>query len=148
MFVYGTLGTRRGLAHLALLGMAGLLLAACFSRTPSPAAESTATAPEIQVTLLPADQQEGGSLALRLTDVTGTPITDATVRLEGDMNHAGMIPVISDPAEHTGDGIYRTPFEFTMLGEWIISVFITLADGTEHLERIDMSVNSEGLDIP
>jgi hypothetical protein len=106
------------------------------------------TTQTIQIELLPPDQQEGGSLAVRVQDAAGEPIMDASVRLEGDMNHAGMIPVISEPVEHASEGIYRVPFEFTMLGDWIITAYVTTADGREHTEVIEIGVRRDGLVMP
>ncbi|MEX1019240.1 MAG: FixH family protein [Litorilinea sp.] len=140
-----------GLLLLGLLGACGDDTASAptdTSTAPPAGADAPASEATLQVSLLPPDQQEGGTLAVRVQRGDGTPITDASVRLEGDMNHAGMIPVISAPTSHTVDGIYRVPFEFSMLGDWIISVFVTTADGHEYQEQIEIGVRQEGLDIP
>lgn len=66
---------------------------------------------------------------ITLTDETGAPVSGASVRLEGTMTHAGMVPVFSD-VESVGTGQYRAPaFSFTMGGDWVIFVHVTLADG-------------------
>jgi copper(I)-binding protein len=90
------------------------------------------------------------TLVVILTGVDGSPITDATVALEGNMNHAGMIPVLADPiadaADGTADGRYHLPFTFTMLGDWIITVTVTQADGTTFSRNLDVRAGSEGIE--
>lgn len=68
------------------------------------------------------------TLLVTVTDEDGTPINDATVSVRGDMTHAGMVPVIPDPVTTAEDGVYSIPFEFTMGGDWIITVDVTLAN--------------------
>ncbi len=62
-----------------------------------------------------------------LHDADGRPIDDAVVTLRGDMNHAGMVPVEAT-AEPQGDGAYLADFEWTMAGEWFVTVDATLSD--------------------
>ncbi len=76
----------------------------------------------VQIALQPMPLEE--TLVVLLTDADGAPMTDATVAVEGNMNHAGMIPVLADPvaddADGDADGHYHLPFTFTMLGDRII----------------------------
>jgi hypothetical protein len=62
-----------------------------------------------------------------------------------------VVPVFSGPvrddADGTADGVYRLPFEFTMLGDWIIGVTITQADGTDAKTHIDVNVAESGVTI-
>ena len=107
------------------------LLTACSIATPVAAP----AAPDLNIAILnPSTGQDTTYLVVELTGTDGAPITDATVALEGDMNHAGMVPVISDPvqddADGSADGRYHVPFSFSMLGDWILTVNVTLADGT------------------
>ncbi|MCE7980397.1 MAG: copper chaperone PCu(A)C [Caldilinea sp. CFX5] len=119
------------------------LLVACSSgeETPSSAA--------VQITLLPG--QSANELQVQLRDPTQAPITDATVALEGNMNHAGMVPVLADPvrddADGATDGVYRLPFQFSMLGDWIVTVTATLADGTEATKDVEVIVTDGGVQI-
>jgi len=77
----------------------------------------------IQVMLEPSGYP-GESLSVMLKDTDGNMITDAKVAVEGNMNHAGMVPVIADPVEDgadgSEDGVYQVPFAFTM-GGWAAS---------------------------
>ena len=68
---------------------------------------------------------EGSSL----WDADGQPIDGAgPVTLRGDMNHAGMKPVLAD-ATGTGGGQYTADFEWTMAGDWTVAIEATLPDG-------------------
>ena len=91
--------------------------------------------------MLPDPPVVGGSeLAITLTDENDMPITDATLEIVGDMNHAGMIPVVRDIETAGEDGIYRIPFEWSMGGDWFVTVFAILKDGTEVEQIFDMTV--------
>lgn len=72
------------------------------------------------------------TVALRGAD--GAPVTGASLQVEGNMNHAGMVPVFVDLTA-AGDGIYAGPFEFTMGGDWFVVIRGELADGRA-LERV------------
>lgn len=74
-------------------------------------------------------------------ELTGPGTAGAEVELTGDMTHAGMVPVISR-MEETGSGVYRSvDFRFTMGGDWMLLLDVTLADGTrfEVLEPVSVS---------
>jgi hypothetical protein len=68
------------------------------------------------------------TITLRLFGADGAPYKDAEIRLEGNMSHAGMRPIFSE-ARRAGPGRYEAPVEFTMAGDWIILVHITLPQG-------------------
>lgn len=64
-----------------------------------------------------------------ITDSAGIPVKGAKVEIEGNMSHAGMVPVIVQ-AEEVRDGVYEgRDFRFTMPGDWLITVRATAADG-------------------
>jgi hypothetical protein len=100
-------------------------------------------APDIRLMLSPAADTTPvmGSQAwtITLTDVDGAPVEDAIVSVRGDMNHAGMVPVES-AATHDGQGIYSADFEWTMAGDWIVTVTATLADGRVKSATFDYTV--------
>jgi hypothetical protein len=93
----------------------------------------------------------GEMMRVQIADETGAPVTDVTVSLEGNMNHAGMVPVLTesvlDEADGTADGIYAIPFSFTMLGDWIISVKVTPQDGETVTRNIDLRATENGVTI-
>jgi hypothetical protein len=72
-----------------------------------------------------------------LADKDGQPIRGAKVKLEGDMNHAGMTPVFAD-AKEVEPGKYEAALEFTMGGDWFVLVNATLADGRKLTRKVDV----------
>ncbi|MBZ0283824.1 MAG: FixH family protein [Anaerolineae bacterium] len=79
------------------------------------------------------------TIIVTLTDTDGLPITDATVYVVGDMTHAGMMP-ISGKGTHSENGQYIVPLEWTMAGDWIVTVTVTLSDGSQHEQQFDQVV--------
>lgn len=78
-------------------------------------------------------------IIITLLDDDGTPIEDAAVSIRADMNHAGMLPVEAE-ADHQGDGVYSAAFDWTMAGDWIITVTARLADGRVKTTTKEISV--------
>jgi hypothetical protein len=73
-----------------------------------------------------------------LLDEEGEPINDADLEIEGNMSHAGMEPVIVNIVG-SQEGRYTTrDFEFTMGGDWIITVSGVLPDGREIEREFDL----------
>jgi hypothetical protein len=106
-----------------------------------------AAAAGLHVTLLPvADGIQGDHLIVEIVDDDGLPVTGVTVSLEGNMTHAGMVPILTesvwDGADGDEDGIYRVPFRFTMLGDWIISTKIENRDGEYFTQDIDVTATN------
>ncbi len=116
---------KRSLLFLMVLLLLPLLLSC---RQPAAADE----APDTQIVLAPGpDSLVVGRITFDLTlwDAEGQPIDGADpVTLRGDMNHAGMRPVLAR-ATGMGDGQYTTDFEWTMAGDWTVTVEATLPDG-------------------
>jgi len=68
-------------------------------------------------------------LIITLSDSTGAPVDGAEILVEGNMSHAGMVPVLGT-AEAEGNGRYSVPeFRFSMAGDWILTTRATLPDG-------------------
>jgi hypothetical protein len=129
-----------------------LLLLALFSLTACGGQAEAGNASDVQVTLIPASEAVNGqTLTVQLAGADGKPITDATVSLEGNMSHAGMVPVITegvkDDADGAADGRYQVPFAFTMLGDWIITVSIQQADGSTTQQDIDVTVGEQEITV-
>jgi hypothetical protein len=79
-------------------------------------------------------------IVLRITDLDGAPIEDASVRVEGTMTHAGMVPVQATAEPH-GEGWWVVPeFEFTMGGDWILMTRVELPDGREAMREREVHV--------
>lgn len=134
---------------IALL-VGALLVTACGARNNTQHAQPATD--DLIVTLIPAPQgYTGDYLTVALTDPDGAPITDVSVSVEGNMNHAGMAPVLTesvlDEADGTVDGRYQVPFTFTMLGDWIVTVSVNQADGTRSQHDVDLTVTEEAVTI-
>ncbi|NDJ59868.1 MAG: FixH family protein [Chloroflexi bacterium] len=82
-------------------------------------------------------------LLVRLADAEDKPITDAVVAVRGDMNHAGMVPVDGAGEPTDVEGEYTVPFQWTMGGDWIVTVTATLADGTIVEQQFPFSVTAQ-----
>lgn len=120
------LGLAARLLLVAVLGLS-LLLSGC-----QRASQQADQAPEVQVTLAvqPDPPQTGPArLVITLADAAGRPIEDATLRIKGDMSHAGMMPVRAEVNDGGPGGVYEADFEWTMGGDWIVTVTVMLADG-------------------
>lgn len=93
----------------------------------------------------------GAYLTVAVADAAGEPVTDATVSLEGNMNHAGMVPVLTeavlDEADGAMDGRYQVPFAFTMMGDWIVTIKVERPDGTTATQNIDVTANEAAVTI-
>jgi hypothetical protein len=81
-------------------------------------------------------------VVVTLSDSEGQPIRGAEMSLEGNMNHAGMVPVLVEASE-VAPGRYEAALEFTMGGDWFILVQAGLPDGRS-LER---QVDVPGVDV-
>jgi hypothetical protein len=120
-----------------LLAACSLLLAAC--------SRGGVDLPDIGVELEiePQPVRVGMATAtVTLTDAAGQTIQAADVELEGNMSHAGMVPVFAS-AEEVAPGKYQAQLEFTMGGDWFIVVRAALPDGRS-LER---TFNVPGVDV-
>lgn len=73
------------------------------------------------------------TFTLRLSDPSGAPIPRAHISLEADMTHPGMRPEFGETREISA-GRYQGRLNFTMPGDWIVILHITLPGGHQ-LER-------------
>lgn len=78
------------------------------------------------------------TVTLRLSDAAGQPVRQARIALEADMAHPGMRPEFGD-AREAGAGRYQGQLAFTMAGDWVVVIHVTLPGG-QKLER-QMEVN-------
>jgi len=77
------------------------------------------------------------TIELKLTDAAGTPVTGALLKLEGNMSHAGMVPVFGE-AKETEPGRYRSSLVLSMAGDWHVLVTVTLADGRKFERQFEI----------
>lgn len=102
-----------------------LLLPACSRR------EATDQAPELilEMEVIPSPPTVGASLLMiTIKNPDGEPIKGFKLDARGDMSHAGMTPVIVQQVAGEA-GIFTVPFEWTMAGDWIVTLSATLPDG-------------------
>jgi len=59
----------------------------------------------------------------------GQLVSGAALEIEGNMTHAGMEPVFATATE-VAPGDYRALLEWTMGGDWLLTIRGTLPDGT------------------
>jgi hypothetical protein len=97
-------------------------------------------APDVKVELAfqPSPPKVGAAEAtVTLADAAGQPLRGAAVKLEGNMNHAGMAPSFAD-AKEAEPGRYKGELTFTMGGDWFVLVNATLADGRKITRKVDV----------
>jgi hypothetical protein len=70
---------------------------------------------------------------------TGLPLEDATISLYATMPEHDMLPVTAE-AESSSNGRYLIPLRWTMAGEWIVEVTVTLDDGTIVSQTFEQAV--------
>jgi hypothetical protein len=89
----------------------------------------------VELTVLPDPPYVGpATVVVLLTDDQGAPIEGATLSLEGNMTHAGMVPSLAEASE-VSPGRYEAVLDLTMGGDWYILVQGKLPDGRtlEHI---------------
>src|SRR5215213_3946983 len=79
------------------------------------------------------------TITLQVTDTSGKTVSGARIKLEGNMSHAGMVPVFADAAE-VEPNRYRANMELTMAGDWVIVVHLTLPDGAKVERQFGITV--------
>jgi hypothetical protein len=124
---------RRCFTAFGVLGLcAGLFLAGCQRRPESQDGVS------VEHEVSPRPPRVGPArIALRVSDAAGRPLSGARISLEGNMSHAGMRPVFGE-ARESEPGRYQSDLEFTMGGDWVILVRLTLPDGRKIERQFDV----------
>lgn len=93
---------------------------------------------QVSLTLDPSPPVVGEArVVAAFADAQGHPLEVRDVKLEGNMNHAGMQPTFASlkaagPSKHEGT------LQFTMGGDWFILVTAHLPDGRAFERRIDV----------
>ena len=114
-----------------------VLLAACGS-TPAPAATASRQV-NIKMETDPNPAVMGDmELVLNITDANGNPIEGATVDVSAD--HTDMSGMnMSGLATDQGGGRYSIKANFSMSGNWKVTVYIR-KDGLDYKEDIDFKI--------
>jgi hypothetical protein len=124
------------LALLAAVGLA-LMLGACQrrSRSADPLADV-----ELTFAVEPSPAAVGPArLTFTLTDASGAPVPAESFGLRSDMTHAGMAPILAAGTE-VAPGEYRVELEWSMAGDWVLTVEALLADGRSLTRAIPLTV--------
>ncbi len=130
----------RKLMLLLVLILAASCFAGCQTATPTPDA-STQTA-SITVATTPDPPMMGDSTMTITVTQAGAPLANAPVSVRGDINHAGMKPVLADGTTNA-DGALDVPFAWSMGGDWIVTVTVTLPDGSEVSQDFDYTISTD-----
>lgn len=132
--MHGAWSNRRLPRVLAVAGTVVLLVAAC-QRQSGPSAPIVTIEHEVS----PQPARVGrATISLRLTDASRKAVTGAHITLEGNMSHAGMAPVFATATE-SEPGRYQAPLEFSMAGDWVILVHLTLSDGQKLEQQFEIT---------
>ena len=108
-------------------------------------AQQNEKAPDVNMALTVQPQAPSvgpATLVITLATTGGDPINGALLEIRGDMSHAGMEPVIANSTSSQA-GVYEAPFEWTMAGDWFVTVKATLPDGRVVTREFDLTVSSE-----
>jgi len=69
-----------------------------------------------------------------MSDRAGRPV-EAPLNIEANMSHAGMVPVFTT-ARREQPGRYSARFDFTMAGDWFVTLRSRLPNGAEFTRDI------------
>lgn len=131
--------------NLKRVGLLLVILVICVGCRQSAQPTPTPGADAIQIDLEYETPVVGDAvLIVTLKNPDGTPYTEAQkVEVRGDMTHAGMVPEFgTGESAPDAEGRYLVPFKWSMAGDWIVTVTVTLADGGTMSKDFEMSVES------
>ena len=117
----------RAVARFAILLLLFATFAAC--RPPEEATGGQATTASGRSVVLELDGEPRVGMVPVRVSIDGEGVSGAHVHIHGDMNHAGMVPVLRDAVEQAPGVYVAEDFELTMGGDWIIMAQVELADG-------------------
>jgi hypothetical protein len=128
------------LIFISLVLVLPLLLAACGSAA-TPAVENSAEAVNMKLESKPSPVAVGDAeLIVTITDATGNPIEGATVDVSADhtdMSGMGMNGAATDQ----GFGKYSINANFSMSGNWKLTVYVRNGQGLDYKEDIELKVH-------
>jgi hypothetical protein len=129
----------RKVIFISLVLVLPLLLAACGSAA-TPAVENSAKPVNIELESKPSPVAVGDAeLIFTITDATGDPIEGATVDVSADhtdMSGMGMNGAATDQ----GFGKYSINANFSMSGNWKLTVYVRNGQGLDYKEDLELKV--------
>ena len=128
----------RRLIFISVFVLLSVLLAAC-GGAATPADTALAKPVNIAVSTNPNPAMTGDiELVFTITDADGNPIEGATVDVSAD--HTDMTGMgMSGPATEQGGGKYAINANFSMSGNWKLTVYVR-KDGLDYKEDVDFKV--------
>lgn len=129
---------RKGI-FISLVLVLSILLAACGSAA-TPAAESSARPVNIKVESRPSPAAVGDAeLIFTITDGSGNPIEGASVDVSAD--HTDMTGMtMGGAASDQGFGRYSINANFSMSGNWKLTVYVRNDQGLDYKEDLEFKV--------
>jgi hypothetical protein len=128
----------RSLFSARTLAPALLLLAAGLIGCQRDKVPSSLEGVNVDVQFAPQPPKVGpAKVTIKLAGPGSKPLEGAAIKLEGNMNHAGMKPVFADATE-IKPGSYEATLELTMGGDWFVLVDVALADGRRLRQKVDL----------
>jgi hypothetical protein len=129
----------RKLIFISLLTTLSFLLAAC-GGSATPAAEGSAKSVNVKVESDPSPANVGDAeLIFTITDANGNPIEGARVDVSAD--HTDMTGMgMSGAATDQGAGRYSISANFSMTGNWKLTVYVRNESGLDYKEDIEFKV--------
>lgn len=124
-----------------LLGL--ILIGAALSGCRTSAQPTPTATVGLKITLEAASLKTGPTtLMITVLDAEGKPINDAQIEARGDMSHAGMAPSLGR-VEKGIEGRYSMAFQWTMGGDWVVTVTVTLTDGRSTSQQFPFTIQSQ-----
>jgi hypothetical protein len=102
------------------------------------ASASSAAGVDISIDINDPAAGQPTALVVHLVDSAGAPIEGAAVEVEGNMRHAGMVPVLAPAVEDSPGRYVAEGFVFSMGGDWVMTVRASLADGRKAERSIEL----------
>ena len=78
------------------------------------------------------------TITMTISDISAKPVSGAHIKLEGDMSHPGMAPVMGETKEIEA-GRYQGVLQLNMAGDWVVLAHVILADGRKFEPQINVS---------
>ena len=126
-------------AHARVLTFALILIGAACASTAAGCRSDPSGQIDAEWTLDPSPPVAGSDVLAHVTlrDNAKMPVLGAKLRLEGQMSHPGMAPVVSDLLER-GGGVYDAHLKLTMAGDWTLVVTGELSNGVRITKQLDL----------
>lgn len=85
------------------------------------------------------------TLNIRVFDAHNQPVNHAKINLHGNPPDANIVPIIAKTQEGNV-GLYQVPIEWTISGDWIVTVQVNLPDGMIVEKTFPRTIANEAAD--